>query len=219
MSDRLYIGIDSGTQGTKGVVLSEASKGILAEGYHGYGLIENDRGGDNMMAAIGLILLPYFNGERTPPLPSATAHLSGMTALDMNRANICRAAMEGATYGLKYGLDVLRRNSIEPREVRLTGGGAKSALWRQLVADMFKCQVVCLKQEEAGAAGAALQAMWCTGKMEGSVVSLQELTSQFIKLDEPSRCFPDSSTSVRCEELYQRYLALHDALLPLNSGG
>lgn len=169
--------------------------------------------------AEGLILLPYFNGERTPALPSATAHLGGMTALNLKPANICRAAMEGATYGLRYGLDVIRRNDIEPREIRLTGGGAKSALWRQLVADIFNCQVVCLQQEEAGAAGAALQAMWCADRQRGSNVALQDLTSEYVELDEASRCLPDSSASVQYEERYQRYLALNDALAPINGAG
>jgi len=171
------------------------------------------------VGAAGLTLLPYFNGERTPPLPSATAHLSGMTGMNLKPANMCRAAMEGATYGLRYGLDVIRRNGIEPQEIRLTGGGAKSVLWRQLVADIFNCPVVGLKQEEAGAAGAALQAMWCAEKAEGPAVDLQELTAQYIEFDETSRCFSDSSASRQYEELYQKYLALNDALAPLNRAG
>lgn len=179
----------------------------------------NDLAASAKAGADGMILLPYFNGERTPALPSATAHLSGMTALNLTPANISRAAMEGATYGLKYGLDVIRRNGIEPREIRLTGGGAKSALWRQLVADIFSCQVVCLKQEEAGAAGAALQAMWCAEKQRGNDVALEDLTSRYIELDEASRCYPDSSAAEQYGELYKKYLALNDALVPINSTG
>ncbi|MCG6930428.1 MAG: xylulokinase [Desulfofustis sp.] len=179
----------------------------------------NELAGSVPAGAGGLLLLPYFNGERTPPLPSATAHLSGMTGRNLKPANICRAAMEGATFGLRYGLDVLKRNGIQPREIRLTGGGSKSALWRRLVADIFACPVVCLKEEEAGAVGAALQAMWCVATQEGGGVALPELTSSFVQLDETSRCFPEPSASAHYEELYRNYLTLNDALAPLNGAG
>ena len=178
----------------------------------------NELAGAAQPGAEGLILLPYFNGERTPALPAATAHLGGMTGLNVNPANICRAAMEGATYGLRYGLEVIRRNGIDPREIRLTGGGAKSVLWRQLVADIFGCQVVCLRQEEAGATGAAVQAMWCAESQGGGRVSLQDLSSEYVELDEESRCIPSSSASHYYEERFRRYLALNDALEPIHSG-
>ena len=104
-------------------------------------------------------LLPYFNGERTPALPHAKAVLYGITGHNYTSENLCRAAMEGATLGLRYGLDVLCRQGIMPQEIRLVGGGAKSALWRQVVADTFDCTVVCPESSEAGAMGAALQAI------------------------------------------------------------
>ncbi len=168
------------------------------------------------VGAEGMILLPYFNGERTPPLPGATANLGGLTSLNLNPANICRAAMEGATFGLRYGLDVLRRNGIEPRQIRLTGGGAKSGLWRQLTADIFNCEVVCLQQEEAGAAGAALQALWCAEKEDGREISLVEITSRFVELDDTSRCEPEPAVVGRYQEIYDRYLEYDRILRPLN---
>jgi xylulokinase len=167
--------------------------------------------------AEGLILLPYFNGERTPPLPSATASLSGMTGLNMRPAAICRAAMEGATFGLRYGLDVLRKNGIEPQEIRLTGGGARSQLWRQMVADIFNCEVVCPQQQEAGAAGAALQALWCTETRLGGGRTIEEIASCFVTLDEDSRCEPAPPETARYDEIYQNYLAYNEALRELNS--
>ncbi len=176
----------------------------------------------NQMAAAappgaeGLILLPYFNGERTPSLPEATAHLGGMTTLNMNPQNFCRAAMEGATFGLRYGLEVLRRNGIEPREIRLTGGGAKSLLWRQLVADSFNCEVVCVQQQEAGAVGAALQALWCAEQAAGMQTSLEEITSRFVSLDERTRCAPDRDSVARYDDLYATYLSYDHALRVLN---
>ena len=89
------------------------------------------------VGAGGLRLLPYFNGERTPPLPRARATLSGISGTNFTRPNVCRAAMEGATFGLRYGLDLLKRQGVTPAEIRLVGGGSKSRIWRQIVADVF----------------------------------------------------------------------------------
>lgn len=172
----------------------------------------NELAGSVEPGADGLILLPYFNGERTPALPTATATLIGMTGMNMKPEMICRAAMEGATFGLRYGLDVIRRNGIDASEIRLVGGGAKSGLWRQLVADIFNCEVVCLEQEEAGAAGAALQAMWCNEVSKGSDVSIQEITNRYVRLDESTRCEPQVSAVGIYNEIYQQYLSCSSVL-------
>ena len=173
----------------------------------GIGLAEmNELAAEAGPGANGLILLPYFNGERTPPLPAATATLTGMTATNMDPASICRAAMEGATFGLRYGLDVIRRNGIDPAEIRLVGGGGKSLLWRSLVADIFNCEVVCVEQEEAGALGAALQALWCASNRDGGTLSIKEITARYIRLEESSRCLPDHETSRFYNELYRCFL-------------
>ena len=98
----------------------------------------------------------------------------------------------------------------------MTGGGAKSPLWRQMVADCFHCQVVCLQQDEAGAAGAALQALWCAENVKGSATSLEELTSRFIALDERTRCHPDPDSAGRYDHLYRAYLNYDGALRSIN---
>jgi xylulokinase len=67
--------------------------------------------------------------------------------------------MEGATLGLAYGLHRLRTLGITPTEIRLTGGGSKSAIWRQICADVFGCRVVTLAESEGAALGAAIQAL------------------------------------------------------------
>jgi sugar (pentulose or hexulose) kinase len=162
----------------------------------------------------GLLLLPYFNGERTPALPLAQATLTGMTGGNMQPSTICRAAMEGATLGLRYGLDIIRRNGIEPTEVRLAGGGAKSILWRQIIADTFNCEVVCLEQGEAGAAGAALQALWCAERSQGRAISIEEITARFVRLDEESRCSPQPAVVQTYDSVYRRYLRLNESMAP-----
>ena len=165
--------------------------------------------------AEGILLLPYFNGERTPALPNATACLFGLTSTNYNAANIARSSMEGATLGLRYGLEVLKQQGLTPTEVRLVGGGAKSPLWRQMVADVFNCPVVCPESSEAGAVGSALQAIWCYIRQKEGDVAISELTDRYITLDESTRSVPDEPTAARYAEVYQNYLDLNDTLKPM----
>ncbi len=162
----------------------------------------------------GIILLPYFNGERTPPLPKGKGTLSGLTPMNFNRENICRAAMEGATMGLKYGIGLLKRQGIIPQQIRLTGGGAKSPVWRQMAADLFNCPVISPAADEAGALGAALQACWCRYVHRGEQTTIESITDAYVKLDDQTRCEPDTEVVSVYEELYQSYLELNDALAP-----
>ena len=108
--------------------------------------------------ADGLLFLPYLTGERTPNLPGATGVFHGLTPRTMKPAHLMRATMEGVTLGLAYGLAGLRGLGIMPTEVRLTGGGGRSAAWRQICADVFGCRVVTLREAEGAALGAAIQA-------------------------------------------------------------
>ena len=164
--------------------------------------------------AEGILLLPYFNGERTPALPHAKAVLFGLTSTNYNAANMARSSMEGATLGLRYGLEVLKQQGLTPTEVRLVGGGAKSPLWRQIVADVFNSPVVCPESSEAGAAGAALQAIWCYIRQKEGAVAISELTDRYIALDESTRATPDESAAAQYEEIYQNYLKLNDVMKP-----
>lgn len=163
----------------------------------------------------GIVLLPFFNGERTPALPQATASLHGMTATNFTRDNMCRAAMEGVTLGLRYGMEVLERNGLQPEEIRLVGGGAKSGVWRQMVADVFKRTVVSPVSTEAGALGAAIQAMWCFCNEHEGNTDIVELCDHFVALDPESRTEPDRQRSDSYDEFYGQYLELEQATRPL----
>ena len=167
------------------------------------------------VGAGGLRLLPYFNGERTPPLPKARATLAGMSSTNFTRSNVCRAAMEGATLGLRYGLDLLQRQGVSPSEIRLVGGGSKSRIWRQMVADVFNCPVVCPVSAEAGAMGAVIQAMWCADHAAGGKIALTDLTAAHVQLDPASRAEPDAARASSYAAIYAEYLALNEALAPL----
>ncbi|MGJ8523626.1 Xylulose kinase [Carnimonas sp. R-84981] len=155
----------------------------------------------------GITCLPFFNGERVPALPNATASFDGMSSFNASPSNVVRAVMEGATFGLRYGLDALLPAEQEaPQHIRLVGGGAKSALWRQMVSDVMNCELVCPQSPEAAALGAALQAQWCRGRLAGATVSLEALCRDAVRLDESTRSRPHAEHSARYRELYQRYL-------------
>ena len=160
----------------------------------------------------GILLLPYFNGERTPALPNGKATLFGLTSTNYTPSNLARSAMEGATLGLRYGLDVLRHQGISPTEIRLVGGGAKSGLWRQIVADLFNTPVVCPASTEAGTVGAALQAMWCFLNKNEGPVSISDLIDRYIFMDETTRTTPNPAISYYYAEIYARYLKINDTL-------
>ena len=103
--------------------------------------------------------MPFFNGERTPDLPQARASWHGIDIGNFNRGNAYRAAMEGATYALRNGYDLLQGAGMRFNAIRLTGGGGNSATWRQMVADVFDLPVEVPEQSEGAAFGAALQAV------------------------------------------------------------
>lgn len=135
--------------------------------------------------ANGLTFLPYLNGERTPNLPAGKGVLHGLQPGNMTPENMLRAAMEGATLGLTYGLGRFRELGMDPTEIRLTGGGSQSAAWRQVAADCFDTEVVCLQTAEGASLGAAIQATHVVGGED-----YDALTGRLVALDESSRAAP-----------------------------
>ncbi|MCE0484590.1 MAG: xylulokinase [Methylacidiphilales bacterium] len=123
----------------------------------------------------GLLFLPYLQGERTPNLPRGTGIFHGLTTRTMTPAHMARATMEGVTLGLAYGLARMRSLGIVPKEIRLTGGGSKSGVWRQICADIFGCRVVTLAQSEGAALGAAIQALAAVQKEKSVTAWAQEI--------------------------------------------
>jgi xylulokinase len=151
--------------------------------------------------AEGLLLVPFFEGERTPNVPDATGVWIGVRPRTATAAHMARAAMEGATLGLNYGLNRLRALGVVPREIRLTGGGAQSALWRQIAADVFDCPVVCPSNEEGAAYGAALHAMWVQGHAAGAGREILDITSEFVTMDDATRVVPEPGATARYRDL------------------
>ena len=152
------------------------------------------------IGADGVTILPFFNGERVPALPNSKAAILGLDAGNFTRANLSRAVMESASFALRYGLDLFEQAGLAATEIRLIGGGAKSAVWRQMIADIMNVNVVCLMEEEAAALGAAIQAMWAN--KQGS---LAELCRAFVQLNEATRTAPIAENAEQYQSVYQRY--------------
>jgi xylulokinase len=111
----------------------------------------------------GLFWLPYLMGERTPHLDStARGGWIGLTAKH-TRADLLRSVLEGVSYSQKDCLDIIEAMGVSVESVRASGGGARSAFWRQLLADIFGKRVVTLASQEGSAYGAALLALVGTG--------------------------------------------------------
>ncbi|MDH5440966.1 MAG: xylulokinase [Candidatus Bathyarchaeota archaeon] len=151
----------------------------------------------------GLMLLPYFEGERTPNVPDGTGVFYGLNDRTFNRAHMTRAAMEGVTLGMNYGLNRMRELGIKPMEIRLTGGGSKNRTWRQIAADIFDTDVVCLEIDEGAAYGSALQAMWTYLNHIGERASIQAITDSYVKVDENTRALPRASNAKVYRELQE----------------
>ncbi len=149
----------------------------------------------------GLLLLPYFEGERTPNVPEGTGVWFGVNHKTFEGGHFARASMEGVTLGMNYGLRRLAELGVKPKQIRATGGGAKSKVWRQIMADIFDTEVVTLKVSEGAAYGAALQALWCWRKQHGEKISISEITDQFVGLNDGEAMRPNAEAAATYREL------------------
>lgn len=156
----------------------------------------------------GLLLLPYFEGERTPNVPDGTGVWFGVNKKTFAAGHFARASMEGVTLGMNYGLRRLAELGVKPTQIRATGGGAKSGTWRQIMADVFDTEVVTLKVAEGAAYGAALQAFWCWRLQEGEKISIEEITDRFVGLNEAETARPDAATV----KIYRELQSLQDEM-------
>jgi xylulokinase len=116
--------------------------------------------------------------------------------------------MEGATLGMNYGLRRLAELGVKPTQIRATGGGANSKVWRQIMADIFGAEVVTLKVSEGAAYGAALQAFWCWRLQQGEKLSIGEVTDQFVQLNKSETARPNK----KHVEIYRELQALQDEI-------
>ncbi len=156
----------------------------------------------------GLFFLPYLTGERTPyPDPYARGVFMGLT-LRHGKAHLVRAVLEGVAYGLRDSLELMRNLGLELRQVRASGGGARSELWRQIQTDIFGVEMVTINVTEGAAYGAALLA----GVGAGLYASVEEACSRTIRVVE--RTEPVAQNVTVYGQYYPVYGALYLALKP-----
>jgi xylulokinase len=165
--------------------------------------------------ANGVVFLPFFNGERTPNLPNGRASIVGITAANCSRENIARAALESAIFGMRSGLEAFQALGFKAREIRITGGGSKSPLWRQMAADIMDLPVKRPVSAEAAAMGGAIQALWCLCKWEGKPVHIAKLTGEHILMREDESIVPNAGTAAEYDKAYAEYSTYLKALAPL----
>jgi xylulokinase len=160
-----------------------------------------------------LVFLPFVDGERVPVIPLASAVFFGLDRANFKRENLARSVLEGAVLNLGYGLARMKSLGLEPSEMRATGGGAKNWLWLEIAASAFEVPVSTLKENEAAAYGAALQAAWCLFNHRGENVSLKELTSERVAKERTFQ--PDKKLAGVYRELQGLFNELWKRLLPV----
>ncbi len=133
----------------------------------------------------GLVFIPFLNGERTPDLPQARGTISGISANNFTPANLIRAVIEGVSFGILNGLDLVQHGRPVER-ILVIGGGSRSAGWRQLLADATDAHVDVPFEEEAGCLGAAMQAIFAWSHATGEPESFETIAARYVKV-EPER--------------------------------
>ena len=156
--------------------------------------------------ADGLLWAPYLMGERTPHLdPNARGALVGITA-QHTRAHVIRAILEGVAFSLRDSLTLFREIGVPIESIRLGGGGARSALWQQIQADIYGMPVELIEADEGGAYGAALLAGVGTGNWP-SVETACETAVRVAK-----RVEPNEKVAAQMNRQYVEYRSLYPAL-------
>ncbi|GHU83187.1 xylulokinase [Clostridia bacterium] len=169
-------------------------------------VLMNDEIRQSPIGANRLLYLPYLMGERTPHLdPDCRGAFVGLSAMH-ERRDLMRAVMEGATYALKDSLTILAGMGVTPTEMLACGGGAKSPLWRQMLADMFALPVRTAASSEGPALGVAILAGVGTGLYSDVRTACREM----IRYGEAKR--PDATANAYYEKGYAAYRALYPAL-------
>jgi xylulokinase len=139
----------------------------------------------------GLLFLPYLTGERTPyPDPNARGAFVGLT-LRHGKGALVRAVLEGVAYGLRDSLELLRALAIPIRQVRVSGGGARSLVWRQIMADIFDAELATINNTE------------------GDVLEAADRTISVV-----DRTEPDPGRAALYDAFYRDYRALYGQLKP-----
>ena len=154
----------------------------------------------------GLFWLPYLMGERTPHCdPGARGALVGLS-VSHTRSHVIRSIMEGVAYSLKDTFTIFEEMKIPVKCIRLGGGGARSPLWRQIQADVYRHEVELVEAEEGAAYGAAILA----GTSARAWASIDEACDAVVRV--ACRVAPDPKRSNAAQQAYRTYRTLYPAL-------
>lgn len=152
----------------------------------------------------GLVFLPYLAGERTPHAdPYARGVFFGLS-LKHGRGHMVRAVLEGVCYGLRDSLELMLALGLKVREVRVLGGGARSLLWRKILADVFGADVYTMEVDEGSSFGAAILASVGTK----AYATVRDAARSMVRTKEVVKHDPAN------HELYTKYYALYRELYP-----
>lgn len=155
--------------------------------------------------------LPYLMGERSPHNnPNARATFIGMT-MDTTRADMTQAVLEGVAFGLRDSLEVARALGIRIERTKICGGGAKSPLWKKIMANVLGIKVDVIKSEEGpGLGGAMLAAVAC-----GEYASVEEAAAKIVEVVDTIE--PDPELTAKYEERYSKFVKIYPTVKDLFS--
>lgn len=150
--------------------------------------------------------LPYLMGERSPHNdPDARAAFVGMS-MDTTREDMTQAMLEGVAFGLRDSMEAAKSTGLTPKRSKICGGGAKSPLWRKMIANVMNMKIDRIESEEGPGYGAAiLAAVGC-----GVFSSVEEAAGRLVKITDTEE--PDPQLAGKYEEKYQKYRKLYPAL-------
>ncbi|MCL1894951.1 MAG: xylulokinase [Clostridiales bacterium] len=154
----------------------------------------------------GLTFLPYLNGDKTPHSDDNARGVFFGLSNRHGLPEVCRSVMEGVTFSLRETVDICREFGFPVTEIRATGGGAKSSLWRQIQADIYDSRVVTMSLEEGSAAGGAILAAVGAGAYE----SVEEACDDLVKTTSVTE--PVAANVALYNEYYEAYRGLYPAL-------
>jgi xylulokinase len=173
------------------------------------------------IGADGVVILPFFNGERTPNLPNGRASVNGITTANFKRGNLARAALESAIFGMRIGLEGFNALGFRAKEIRLTGGGSKSPLWQSIAANVMNLPVRIPAGSEAAAMGGAIQALWCLLRNspeesgDGKKPAIEALADEHVVLEGGDTVKPDRKDAAAYDKAYAEYSRYLGAVSPL----
>ena len=172
-----------------------------------YAIIDREASASSI-GANGVVFHPYLQGERCPYWDAALRASFTGVSISSTRGDFARALMEGVAFSLRDCYRTLKEMKLPVRRIFLIGGGARSRLWSEIVANVFNCAVAVPEPGDASF-GAALLA----GTGIGLFADAKEAVSKCLKISR--RIEPDAAAAAQYERLFAGYRAIHDALAPV----